>query len=243
MITFDQIHKLRRGRTILENITVEVLPGRVTGLVGPNGAGKSSLLRILLGLDRPSRGRALIEGIPYARLSRPFTVVGAQLDGAGAHRARTARSHLRWIARSQQIPFGRVEEVLELIGLGSAASQRVGQYSLGMAQRLGIGAALLGDPRALILDEPMNGLDPDGIRWLRALVRERAERGCAVLLSSHLLTELEGVADDVLILRRGRLVSRSSAKQLADRCGSLEAAYVDLAAESLGTAGVIGALR
>lgn len=227
MITFDKVYKHRKGRTILEDITAEALPGRVTGLVGPNGAGKSSLIRILLGLDRASSGEALVEGVPYVQLKQPLTVVGAQLDGAGANRARCARSHLRWVARSQRIPFSRVEDVLELVGLLSDASRQVGQYSLGMAQRLGIGVALLGDPRILVLDEPMNGLDPDGIRWLRALVRNQASRGCTVLLSSHLLTELEGIADDVLILRNGRLVCQSGAKELADHFGSLEAAYVE----------------
>lgn len=230
MITFDEIRKLRKGRSILTDITAQIAPGRVTGLVGPNGAGKSSLLRILLGLDHATSGTALIDGVPYARLKRPLTVVGAQLDGAGAHRSRTARSHLRWLARSQRISFDRVEEVLEAVDLLPNASRKVGHYSLGMAQRLGIGAALLGDPRFLILDEPMNGLDPDGIRWLRGLVRERADSGQTVLLSSHLLTELEGIADDVLVLRGGRLACQSDAQTLAERYGSLEAAYVELTA-------------
>lgn len=232
MITFNEVRKLRKGRPILEDVTARVLPGRVTGLVGANGAGKSSLLRILLGLDRPSGGSALIDDVPYARLRRPLTIVGAQVDGAGAHRARTARSHLRWIARSQGIPFSRVEEVLDEVGLLPEASRRVGQYSLGMAQRLGIAVALLGDPRTLVFDEPMNGLDPDGVRWLRRLVRDRADRGGTVLLSSHLLTELEGIADDVMVLRHGRLVSKAGARELADRYGSLENAYLELSAET-----------
>lgn len=226
MLTFDAVTKRRSGSLHLDAVSFTAHPGRVTGLIGPNGAGKSSLLRILLGLDRATSGRALIGDREYRALARPLTVVGAALDGAGAHRSRTARAHLRWVAASNDIATSRVNEVLEAVGLTEHARRRVGQFSLGMGQRLGIAGALLGQPPCLVLDEPANGLDPDGIRWIRRLIRDQADAGHTVLVSSHLLAELEGVADDIVVLNRGQLVANGSVREVVGEHGSLESAYL-----------------
>ena len=173
MITIRHVSK-RRGRTqILSDVSFEARPGRVTGFLGPNGAGKSSTLRIVLGLDRAQEGTALVCGRPFAQLARPLTMVGAVLDGSGAHRSRTGRAHLRWVAASNGLSRTRVDEVLDLVGLTEAAGKRVGTYSLGMGRRLGLAAALLGDPDVLVLDEPVNGLDPRGIRWMREFLANK----------------------------------------------------------------------
>ncbi|MCR3753781.1 ABC transporter ATP-binding protein [Lentzea californiensis] len=182
MLEFDRLTKRRGSALILSDVSFEARPGRVTGFLGPNGAGKSSALRILLGLDHPTSGTALVGGRPFAELRDPLTEVGAVLDGSGAHRSRTGRAHLNWIAAAGGIPRRRIGEVLEAVGLAQAARKRVGGYSLGMGRRLGLAAALLGDPEALVLDEPVNGLDPEGIRWIRTLLRERAAAGRTVLL-------------------------------------------------------------
>ncbi len=178
MLTIHRLVKRRGSRAILSGVSFQARPGRVTGFLGPNGAGKSSTLRILLGLDSAASGEALINGVPYARLRNPLATVGALLDGSGAHRARTGRAHLNWIARSAGLPRSRVDEVLGIVGLTDAASKRVGSYSLGMGRRLGLAAALLGDPEILILDEPVNGLDPEGIRWINANEPQRDVRCC-----------------------------------------------------------------
>ncbi|WP_244862657.1 ABC transporter ATP-binding protein [Paenibacillus sp. J22TS3] len=175
MLTINNLVKHRGTVEILSGISFKARPGRVTGFLGPNGAGKSSTLRILLGLDRATSGSALINGKPFAELHNPLTTIGAALDGFGAHRMRTGRAHLRWIAHAAGLSRSRVEEVLEIVGLTNAADKRVGNCSLGMGRRLGIAAALLGDPKILVLDEPVNGLDPEGIRWIRTFLRERAE--------------------------------------------------------------------
>ena len=194
----------------VDDLTFDVEAGRVTGFLGPNGAGKTTTLRILLGLVHPTGGQALVHGRPYVELERPAEVVGAVLEATGFHAGRSARDHLRVLATAARLPLSRVDEVLAEVELEDAARRRVGGFSLGMRQRLGIAAALLGDPEVLVLDEPTNGLDPSGVHWLRALVRDRADRGGTVLVSSHLLAELALAADDVVIVKDGRLVTSGS---------------------------------
>jgi ABC-2 type transport system ATP-binding protein len=189
----------------VDDLSFDIQAGRVTGFLGPNGAGKSTTLRALLGLVRPSAGTATFEGHNYDELERPSTKVGAVLEDAAFHPGRTARNHLRVLAATGEHPFARVDTVLADVGLTEAANRRVGGYSMGMRQRLGIAAALLGDPEVLILDEPTNGLDPPGIVWMRGLLREQASRGRAVLVSSHLLSEVAQSVDDVVVISRGRL--------------------------------------
>ncbi|MGY1649607.1 ATP-binding cassette domain-containing protein [Geodermatophilus sp. SYSU D01119] len=191
----------------VDDLTFDVPEGSVTALLGRNGAGKSTTLRMLLGLDRPSGGTARIAGRAFADLRAPLRTVGALLDSSAAHPGRTARDHLRWLAASNRIPRERVGAVLELTGLRGAADRRVRAFSLGMRQRLGVAAALLGDPAVLLLDEPVNGLDADGIRWLRSFLRDLAAEGRTVLLSSHLLGEVERTADHLLVIGRGRMLA------------------------------------
>jgi ABC-2 type transport system ATP-binding protein len=205
----------RYGRTLaVDDLSFAVEAGRVTGFVGPNGAGKSTTMRLVLGLDAPDAGAALVRGRRYRELPAPLTEVGALLEAAATHPGRRARSHLLWLARSNRLQKGRVDEVLELVGLSEAGRRRAGGLSLGMAQRLGIAAAMLGDPAVLVFDEPMNGLDPDGIRWIRVFLRSLAEDGRAVLVSSHLMSELEGIADDLVVIGRGRLITQTSVSEL-----------------------------
>jgi len=187
------------------DLSFEVPSGRVTGFLGPNGAGKTTTLRMALGLIRPTSGEALIGGRHYADLDRPRQVVGALLEATGFHPGRRGRDHLRVLAQAAGVPAQRVEEVLNLVELTDSADRRVGGYSLGMRQRLGLASALLGDPRVLILDEPANGLDPAGISWLRGLLRELAAQGRAVVISSHVLSEVEQTADAIVIIHEGRL--------------------------------------
>ncbi|MEW2354849.1 ATP-binding cassette domain-containing protein [Spirillospora sp. NPDC029432] len=198
----------------LDGMAFTVRPGLVTGLVGPNGAGKSTTMRVILGLDAPDEGRALIGGRPYASLREPLRHVGALLDAGALQPGRTARNHLLWLARSQGLPARRVDEVLDQVGMRPAARRRAGGLSLGMRQRLGIAAALLGDPPVLILDEPVNGLDPEGIVWMRRLLRSLAGEGRAVLLSSHLMRELEGTADQLVVVGRGRVIADTGVTEL-----------------------------
>ncbi|MGW3567033.1 ABC transporter ATP-binding protein [Streptomyces sp. NPDC000941] len=205
-----EAHELRKryGPTAaVDGLTFAVRPGLVTGFVGPNGAGKSTTMRMVMGLDAPDGGTAMIGGRPYAALREPLKVVGALLDAEAVHPGRRARSHLLWLARYNGLPARRVDEVLELVGLASAARRRAGGFSLGMRQRLGIAAALLGDPPVLILDEPVNGLDPEGIQWIRGFLRSLAAEGRTVLVSSHLMSELEDTADHVIVIGRGRLLA------------------------------------
>lgn len=190
----------------VNDLSFQVQPGRVTGFLGPNGAGKTTTLRMLLGLVTPSAGTATFGGVPYARLDAPLRTVGAALEAASFHPGRTARGHLRVYAIASRLPSSRVDEVLELVGLTAFADRRVGGYSLGMRQRLGLAFALLGDPGVLVLDEPINGLDPEGIRWIRTLLRALAAEGRTVLVSSHLLSEVQQSVDDVVIIARGELV-------------------------------------
>ncbi|MEV5987593.1 ATP-binding cassette domain-containing protein [Streptomyces sp. NPDC052051] len=195
------------SRRAVDELTFSVRPGRVTGFLGPNGAGKSTTMRLLLGLDRPTSGTATIGGRAYARLHEPLRRVGALLDAGAAHGSRTARDHLRALAASNRIPVGRVDAVLEQTGLAEVARRRVKTYSLGMRQRLGIAAALLGDPEVILLDEPSNGLDPEGIIWIRTLFQDLAAEGRTVLVSSHLMNETASFADHLVILGRGRLLA------------------------------------
>jgi ABC-2 type transport system ATP-binding protein len=204
------------GTVAVDDLSFAVRSGRVTGFVGPNGAGKSTTMRMILGLDAPNTGEVLVRGRRYATLKTPLREVGALLDAPATHPGRRAQDHLRWLAASNGIPRGRVNEVLGLVGLRDAARRRCGGFSLGMAQRLGIAAALLGDPPVLILDEPVNGLDPEGIRWIRGLLRSLADEGRAVFVSSHLMSELEGTADDLIVIGRGRLVADTSVDELLE---------------------------
>jgi ABC-2 type transport system ATP-binding protein len=205
----------RYGPTVaLDAMTFTVAPGRVTGFVGPNGAGKSTTLRIILGLHRADAGSALIGGQAYRDLRRPLTQVGALLDASALHPGRTARNHLLWMAHSQGLGRRRVDEVVERTGLGPAIRRRTGGYSLGMRQRLGIAAALLGDPHVLLLDEPFNGMDPEGIVWMRGFLRELAGQGRIVLVSSHLMGEVQGVADHLVVVGRGRVIADAGVAEL-----------------------------
>lgn len=210
------LHKRYGGAVAVDGLTFAVRPGQVTGFVGPNGAGKTTTMRCILGLDAPSGGQALIGGRPYRELRDPLRTVGSLLDATATHPARKARDHLRWLAYSNGISRRRVDDVLIQAGLESAADRRAGGFSLGMSQRLGIAAALLGDPPVLMFDEPMNGLDPDGFRWIRALLRRLAAEGRAVLVSSHLMGELEGSADHVVVIGRGRLLADTGVRELLD---------------------------
>jgi ABC-2 type transport system ATP-binding protein len=203
--------------TALDGMTFTVRPGRVTGFVGPNGAGKSTTMRVIVGLDAPDAGSALIGGRPYRSLRRPLTRVGSLLDAAAVQPSRSARNHLLWLARSQGLAAGRVDEVIGRVGLERAARRRAGGFSLGMRQRLGIAAALLGDPPVLLLDEPFNGMDPEGIVWMRGLLRSLADEGRAVLVSSHLMSELEGTADHVVIVGRGKVIADTGVADLIAR--------------------------
>lgn len=231
MITIKNLVKRHGSQTVLSDISFEAKPGRVTGFLGPNGAGKSSTLRILLGLDHATSGIAHIKGKAFSKLKNPLSTIGAVLDGFGAHPMRTGRAHLRWVARAAGLPNSRVEEVLEIVGLSNAASKRVGQYSLGMGKRLGIAAALLGDPELLVLDEPVNGLDPEGIRWIRTFLRKRAATGKTVLLSSHLMGELAETVDDIVIINHGKIVANGTLKEVTGLYPTLEEAFFALTSE------------
>ncbi|MCV7192579.1 ABC transporter ATP-binding protein [Mycolicibacterium brumae] len=199
------------GSTVaVDDLTATIEPGVVTGFLGPNGAGKSTTMRMILGLDRPDAGSATIDGRRYRDLDRPLRTVGALLDARQFQPTRSVRAHLRWIAAADGIPAARVDEVLGQVGLDSVAGRKAGTLSLGMCQRFGIAGALLGDPRVLLFDEPVNGLDPEGIRWVRTLMRDLAAEGRTVLVSSHLLSEMADTADQLLVIGRGRLVAATS---------------------------------
>lgn len=228
MLMIDGLTKRRGPHTVLSEVTFQALPGRVTGFLGPNGAGKSSTLRILLGLDRPTGGTALIDGRPYRTLRDPLRTVGSMLDGSGAHRSRTARNHLAWVARSNGISSHRVGAVLEQVGLADAGRTRVSTFSLGMGQRLGLATALLGEPGTLVLDEPVNGLDPEGIRWIRGLLRQHADAGGTVLLSSHLMNEVAEIADDLVVIAAGRIVAAGPLAEVTAGYTTLEDAFFGL---------------
>jgi ABC-2 type transport system ATP-binding protein len=198
----------------LDGMSFIVQPGQVTGFVGPNGAGKSTTMRVILGLDAPDQGSALVSGQPYPKLRHPLSHIGAMLDAAALQPGRTARNHLLWLARSQGLGGKRVDEAIELVGLTSAARRKAGGFSLGMRQRLGIAAAMLGDPPVLMFDEPFNGMDPEGIVWMRGYLRSLAAEGRAVLVSSHLMSELEDSADHLVVVGRGKVIADTSVAEL-----------------------------
>jgi ABC-2 type transport system ATP-binding protein len=201
----------RYGNTVaVDGLSFTVPPGQVTGFLGPNGAGKSTTMRLILGLDAPDSGSVTVGGRPYASYCRPLSVAGAMLEAKAFHGGRSARNHLLCLALSNGIGQGRVDEVLDLVGLGGAARRRAGGFSLGMAQRLGIAAALLGDPPVLMLDEPVNGLDPEGVLWIRTLLKSLAAEGRTVLLSSHLMSEMAMTAGRLIIIGRGRLIAQAT---------------------------------
>jgi ABC-2 type transport system ATP-binding protein len=215
----------RYGDTLaVEDLSFTVEPGRVTGFAGPNGAGKSTTMRLILGLDAPDAGDARVGGRSYGTIERPLREVGALLETSGLHPGRRARDHLLWLARSNEIGSRRVDEVLGLVGLSDAAKRRVGGFSLGMRQRLGLAAALLGDPGVLLLDEPVNGLDPEGIRWIRGFLRGLAAEGRTVLVSSHLMSELEGTADHLIVIRNGRVIADAPISELLATAGDARVA-------------------
>lgn len=219
VLTAERLTK-RFGRlTAVDDVSFELRPGVVTGFLGPNGAGKTTMLAMLAGLVRPTSGRVLLGGMPLQERAPEARTIGMVIDSCGAHPGRSAREHLRILAGLARLPRTRVEEVLALSGLTEVAGRRVGTFSLGMRQRLGLAAALLGDPEVLLLDEPANGLDPEGIRWLRALLREWAERGRAVLVSSHLLSEAAHTVDDIVVLRQGRVVHAGALADLTPASG------------------------
>ena len=230
-IQLNGLTKRYRGVTAVDDLTVDVRPGAVTGFLGPNGAGKSTTMRMLLGLVRPTAGSATFDGKVYADLPHPAHTVGALLDPAVFHPGHRARSALRVVAASTGTSDARVREVLAAVGLGDAARRRVGGFSMGMRQRLALAAALLGDPETLVLDEPSNGLDPEGMRWLRGFLRRLADEGRTVLVSSHVLAELAQSVDDVLIISRGRLVTHGAMSDLLARNQQtdLEELFLDLA--------------
>lgn len=208
----------RYGKTVaVKDLSFEVTPGVVTGFLGPNGSGKSTTMRMIMGLDRPTSGRALINGKPYDRLRWPLHEVGALLDAKAFHPGRSAYNHLAYLAETNDIPSKRVNEVLELVGLASVARKRAGKFSLGMGQRLGIASALLGDPGVLIFDEPVNGLDPEGIRWMRFLFRDLASEGRTILVSSHLISEMALMAERLVVIGRGTLITETSVKDFTSK--------------------------
>jgi ABC-2 type transport system ATP-binding protein len=214
MIKVEHLTKKYQTTLAVDDLDFDVRPGVVTGFLGPNGSGKSTTMRIILGLDHPTNGRATVKGKRYAELRDPLHEVGALLDAKAIHPGRTARNHLRALAVSNRIPYSRVDQVLEFAGIASVAHKKVGNFSLGMSQRLGIAAALLGDPEVLIFDEPVNGLDPEGIRWIRDFFRSLANEGRTVFVSSHLMSEMAVTADQIIVIGRGKLITQGSIDSL-----------------------------
>jgi ABC-2 type transport system ATP-binding protein len=230
------------GTTLaLDGMTFTVTGGRVTGFVGPNGAGKSTTIRVILGLDAADEGTALVCGRPYRHLRHPLEHVGALVDASALQPSRSARNHLLWLARSQEMPASRVDAAIELVGLGSVARRKAGGYSLGMRQRLGIAAAMLGDPPVIVMDEPFNGMDPEGIIWMRGFLRSLADEGRAILVSSHLMGELQDMADQVVVIGRGKVLADENVEELVSRASGDEVVVrtpaPDQAARALQTAG------
>jgi len=216
MIEAHELTKRYGDKTAVDDISFAIAPGTVTGFLGPNGAGKSTTMRMIVGLDHPTAGTVTVNGKPYAKHRSPLSEVGALLDAKAVHSGRNARSHLRTMAATHGISTKRVDEVIEMTGLAGVARKRVGGFSLGMGQRLGIASAMLGDPRTLILDEPVNGLDPEGVQWVRQLVRLLASEGRTVFLSSHLMSEMAVTADHLLVIGRGRIIAAGPVQQVID---------------------------
>jgi ABC-2 type transport system ATP-binding protein len=238
MITVSGLTKQYGGRTVVDDVSFTLEPGTVTGFLGPNGAGKTTTMRMITGLVPSTAGSAFVDGRPYAALPNPGAVMGTLIDASAVHPGRTGRTHLRLLADTIGVPASRVDEVLELVDLTGAARRRIGGYSLGMRQRLGIAGALLADPPVLMFDEPANGLDPEGIRWMRALLRGHAARGGTVLLSSHLLGEVEHTVDRLLVIGAGRIVADGPVSSLLGSDGtSVRSADPAALASSLTAAG------
>jgi ABC-2 type transport system ATP-binding protein len=217
LIEAHELTKRYGDRVAVDHLSFSVVPGRVTGFLGPNGAGKSTTMRLIVGLDRPQSGTATIGGLTYAQLTTPLQVVGALLEARSVHTGRSARNHLLYLAQTQGFPPRRVDEVLDLVGLRDVAGKRTRGYSLGMMQRLGIAAAMLGDPRILVLDEPANGLDPEGIRWIRTLMQNLAAHGKTVFVSSHLMSEMALTAEHLIVIGRGKLIADCSTQEFIER--------------------------
>jgi ABC-2 type transport system ATP-binding protein len=233
MIEVHDVTK-RYGDTVaVDHLSFTVRPGIVTGFLGPNGAGKTTTMRMMLGLDAPTSGSVSVNGRSYRTLPAPMHQVGALLDAKAVHGGSTAYQHLRWLAMAGGIPRGRVNEVLETVGLADVAGKRVGGFSLGMYQRLGIAAALLGDPTTLLFDEPVNGLDPEGIRWIRTLLKRLAAEGRTIFLSSHLMSEMEETADHILVISRGRLIADASIAEFMQGSASSHVRVVSPQADDL----------
>jgi ABC-2 type transport system ATP-binding protein len=231
MIKVEQLTKKYRKATAVDGISFTVTPGHVTGFLGPNGAGKSTTMRMILGLDTPTSGSVSINGQTPRSLAAPLRTIGAMLDAKAADPGRTATNHLRWLAHSNGLSTGRIAEVLDLVGLTDVASRRVGTFSLGMSQRLGIAAALLGDPQIVMFDEPINGLDPDGILWIRSFMKALAAQGRAVFLSSHLMSEMAVTADHLIVIGRGTIIADGPINDIVQRHAT---ASVHVAAARLG---------
>ncbi|NDO89818.1 ABC transporter ATP-binding protein [Cellulosimicrobium composti] len=236
MITAEHLTKRYGGRTAVDDLSFTVRPGVVTGFLGPNGAGKSTTMRMLVGLDEPTSGRITVGGRRYRDLRDPLRHVGILLDAGAVHRGRSARDHLLAIAHTHSLPVRRVDEVLDLVGLGAVARRRAGGFSLGMGQRLGIAAALLGDPQVLVLDEPVNGLDPDGVLWVRRTLADLAADGRTVFLSSHLMSELSLIADDLVVIGQGRLLAAGTAQDVIASVAPTTVRVVSPDAAALATA-------
>jgi ABC-2 type transport system ATP-binding protein len=217
MIEVHNLTKRFGDKVAVDHLTFTVEPGRVTGFLGPNGAGKSTTMRMVLGLDRPDTGTATINGKPYRDLAQPLRTVGALLEAKSVHQGRSARNHLKFLAQTQGLPASRVDEVLGLVGLREVADKRAGGFSLGMSQRLGIAAALLGNPQVLLLDEPVNGLDPEGVLWIRNLMKALAGEGRTILVSSHLMNEMAVTADYLIVIGRGKLITQSTTEDVIAR--------------------------
>ncbi|MBO0839182.1 MAG: ATP-binding cassette domain-containing protein, partial [Actinobacteria bacterium] len=217
MIEVRDLTKRFGDKVAVDHLSFTVHPQRVTGFLGPNGAGKSTTMRLILGLDHPNGGSATINGKPYAQLPSPLRTVGALLEAKSVHTGRSARNHLLFLAQTQGLPRSRVDEMLDVVGLTDVAGQRAGSYSLGMSQRLGVAAALLGDPEVLLLDEPVNGLDPEGVLWIRNLMKHLAGQGKTVLVSSHLMNEMAVTADHLIVIGRGRLLADAPTAEIVAR--------------------------
>jgi ABC-2 type transport system ATP-binding protein len=220
MIEAKDLTKSFGGKVAVDHLSFTVQPGRVTGFLGPNGAGKSTTMRLILGLDHPDNGEATIDGKHYADLVNPLRTVGALLEAKSVHTGRSARNHLLFLAQTQGLPASRVDAMLDLVGLRDVANRRAGGFSLGMSQRLGVAAALLGDPRILLLDEPVNGLDPEGVLWIRNLMKHLASQGKTVLVSSHLMNEMAVTADHLIVIGRGRLLADAGTEEVIARQSS-----------------------
>ena len=233
MISVTALTKRYGDRLAVDDLSFDLADGRVTGFVGPNGAGKSTTMRMMVGLTRPDRGEVRYDGVAYRDLERPARVVGSVLDARCTHPGRTARNHLRATAALSGIPARRVDEVLGDVGLDSVADDKAGGFSLGMRQRLALATALLGDPRILLLDEPSNGLDPDGIRWMRNRLRSFADAGGTVFVSSHLIAELARFADDLVVVGAGRLIASETVESVTSRTGqSLEDSLLEMTSDA-----------